>query len=198
MSLGTSTNSKICPVCKTLHVSSGIEFHNDCGLAVNVSFLQNETLTYIGKCEANSRSLSHFGAKSNLIVKDGNVSKASRRVVVPVEIMKKFRLEYHSRGSSHLSFVVNPSLDSLPADWALSGTTNLHIEKQAVIFHKGKALVSTFDVVCRPVSLREGSSLPPRNLDPFVLQVSDKTTVGANSNALGGSQAIKTGVAYKY
>lgn len=26
---------------------------------------------------------------------------------------------------------------------------------------------------------------------PFVLQVSDKTTVGANSNALGGSQAIK-------
>lgn len=33
---------------------------------------------------------------------------------------------------------------------------------------------------------------------PFVLQVSDKTTVGANSNALGGSQAIKTGVAYKY
>ena len=33
---------------------------------------------------------------------------------------------------------------------------------------------------------------------PFVLQVSDKTTVGANSNGLGGSQAIKTGVAYKY
>ena len=33
---------------------------------------------------------------------------------------------------------------------------------------------------------------------PFVLQVADKTTVGANSNALGGSQAIKTGVAYKY
>lgn len=33
---------------------------------------------------------------------------------------------------------------------------------------------------------------------PFVLQLSDKTTVGANSNAIGGSQAIKTGVAYKY
>jgi len=33
---------------------------------------------------------------------------------------------------------------------------------------------------------------------PFVLQVADKTTVGANSNAIGGSQAIKTGVAYKY
>lgn len=33
---------------------------------------------------------------------------------------------------------------------------------------------------------------------PFVLQVSDKTTVGANSNGLGGSQAIKTGVGYKY
>ncbi len=33
---------------------------------------------------------------------------------------------------------------------------------------------------------------------PFVLLTSDKTTVGANSNALGGSQAIKTGVAYKY
>jgi hypothetical protein len=33
---------------------------------------------------------------------------------------------------------------------------------------------------------------------PFILQVSDKTTVGANSNALGGSQAIKTGLAYKY
>ncbi len=33
---------------------------------------------------------------------------------------------------------------------------------------------------------------------PFVLQIADKTTVGANSNALGGSQAIKTGVAYKY
>jgi len=32
----------------------------------------------------------------------------------------------------------------------------------------------------------------------FVLQVADKTTVGANSNGLGGSQAIKTGVAYKY
>lgn len=33
---------------------------------------------------------------------------------------------------------------------------------------------------------------------PFVLQLSDKTTVGANSNGLGGSQAIKTGVGYKY
>lgn len=33
---------------------------------------------------------------------------------------------------------------------------------------------------------------------PFVLMVSDKTTVGASSNSLGGSQAIKTGVAYKY
>jgi sRNA-binding regulator protein Hfq len=33
---------------------------------------------------------------------------------------------------------------------------------------------------------------------PFVLLTADKTTVGANSNALGGSQAIKTGVSYKY
>jgi sRNA-binding regulator protein Hfq len=33
---------------------------------------------------------------------------------------------------------------------------------------------------------------------PFVLMTADKTTVGANSNALGGSQAIKTGVGYKY
>lgn len=33
---------------------------------------------------------------------------------------------------------------------------------------------------------------------PFILQTADKTTVGANSNALGGSQAIKKGVAYKY
>ncbi|WP_396177205.1 hypothetical protein [Flavobacterium sp.] len=33
---------------------------------------------------------------------------------------------------------------------------------------------------------------------PFVLLTADKTTVGANSNALGGTQAIKTGVAYKY
>jgi sRNA-binding regulator protein Hfq len=33
---------------------------------------------------------------------------------------------------------------------------------------------------------------------PFVLQTADKTTVGANSNALGGSQAIKKGVCYKY
>jgi hypothetical protein len=32
---------------------------------------------------------------------------------------------------------------------------------------------------------------------PFVLLTADKTTVGANSNALGGTQAIKTGVAYK-
>lgn len=32
----------------------------------------------------------------------------------------------------------------------------------------------------------------------FILLTADKTTVGANSNALGGSQAIKTGVAYKY
>lgn len=33
---------------------------------------------------------------------------------------------------------------------------------------------------------------------PFVLLTADKTTVGANSNAIGGSQAIKTGVGYKY
>ena len=33
---------------------------------------------------------------------------------------------------------------------------------------------------------------------PFVLMTSDKTTVGANSNSIGGSQAIKTGVGYKY
>lgn len=32
----------------------------------------------------------------------------------------------------------------------------------------------------------------------FILLTADKTTVGANSNALGGSQAIKKGVAYKY
>lgn len=33
---------------------------------------------------------------------------------------------------------------------------------------------------------------------PFIFMTSDKTTVGANSNAIGGSQAIKTGLAYKY
>lgn len=33
---------------------------------------------------------------------------------------------------------------------------------------------------------------------PFVLMTSDKTTVGSNSNALGGTQAIKTGIGYKY
>jgi|SRR5690606_19578139 len=33
---------------------------------------------------------------------------------------------------------------------------------------------------------------------PFVLLTVDKTTVGANSNQLGGTQAIKKGVAYKY
>jgi len=33
---------------------------------------------------------------------------------------------------------------------------------------------------------------------PFILLTADKTTVGANSNALGGSQAIKKGVAYTY
>jgi hypothetical protein len=33
---------------------------------------------------------------------------------------------------------------------------------------------------------------------PFVLLTADKATVGANSNGLGGSQNIKTGVGYKY
>ena len=33
---------------------------------------------------------------------------------------------------------------------------------------------------------------------PFVLQLADKATVGSNSNGLGGSQNIKTGVGYKY
>lgn len=33
---------------------------------------------------------------------------------------------------------------------------------------------------------------------PFILLMADKTTVGSTSNGLGGSQAIKKGVAYKY
>jgi len=33
---------------------------------------------------------------------------------------------------------------------------------------------------------------------PFVLITSEKTTVGSNSNDIGGSQSIKTGFAYKY
>jgi len=33
---------------------------------------------------------------------------------------------------------------------------------------------------------------------PFILLTADKVTVGANSNAIGGSQAIKKGVSYKY
>lgn len=33
---------------------------------------------------------------------------------------------------------------------------------------------------------------------PFILLTADKTTVGASSNTLGGSQAIKKGVSYKY
>ncbi|MFY7666327.1 hypothetical protein [Flavobacterium sp.] len=33
---------------------------------------------------------------------------------------------------------------------------------------------------------------------PFIFMTADKSTVGANSNALGGSQNIKTGIAYKY
>lgn len=32
----------------------------------------------------------------------------------------------------------------------------------------------------------------------FILLTADKTTVGANSNSLGGTQAIKKGVSYKY
>lgn len=33
---------------------------------------------------------------------------------------------------------------------------------------------------------------------PFILLTADKTTVGANSNTMGGSQNIKKGIAYKY
>lgn len=33
---------------------------------------------------------------------------------------------------------------------------------------------------------------------PFILLTSDKNSVGAGSNGLGGSQAVKKGVAYKY
>lgn len=33
---------------------------------------------------------------------------------------------------------------------------------------------------------------------PFILLTADKTTVGASSNRLGGSQAIKKGISYKY
>lgn len=33
---------------------------------------------------------------------------------------------------------------------------------------------------------------------PFILQTADKSTVGASSNGLGGSQNIKKGLAYKY
>jgi hypothetical protein len=33
---------------------------------------------------------------------------------------------------------------------------------------------------------------------PFILITSDKATVGSKSNNLGGSQSIKTGIAYKY
>ena len=33
---------------------------------------------------------------------------------------------------------------------------------------------------------------------PFILLTADKSTVGATSNGLGGSQNIKKGVAYKY
>lgn len=33
---------------------------------------------------------------------------------------------------------------------------------------------------------------------PFVLMTADKATVGASSNGLGGSQAIKKGIGYKY
>ena len=33
---------------------------------------------------------------------------------------------------------------------------------------------------------------------PFIYMTADKATVGANSNAIGGSQNIKTGIAYKY
>ena len=33
---------------------------------------------------------------------------------------------------------------------------------------------------------------------PFILLTADKTTVGAGSNSIGGSQAIKKGIGYKY
>jgi sRNA-binding regulator protein Hfq len=33
---------------------------------------------------------------------------------------------------------------------------------------------------------------------PFILQTADKSTVGASSNSLGGSQVIKKGICYKY
>ncbi|WP_445719699.1 hypothetical protein [Flavobacterium sp.] len=33
---------------------------------------------------------------------------------------------------------------------------------------------------------------------PFILQTADKSTVGASSNSLGGSQVIKKGIGYKY
>lgn len=33
---------------------------------------------------------------------------------------------------------------------------------------------------------------------PFILLTSDKMTVGSKSNTLGGTQSIKTGIAYKY
>jgi hypothetical protein len=33
---------------------------------------------------------------------------------------------------------------------------------------------------------------------PFILQTLEKTTTGANSNKIGGTQSIKKGIAYIY
>jgi hypothetical protein len=135
--------------------------------------MYNGMVMNVGQIDGRSGYSKHntSSSKSHLVIKDGNVSRTSRRQGIPLELTSQFWSEWDERGEAILSLIFIPNLENLPEGSTLSGGVKLSVSKQSFSRLAGNIVSNKFDVTCRPLSREDASTqIPPPPLDSFIFQ----------------------------
>lgn len=143
-------------------VSSGVNLYSCSFMPLSISVAGNNKISPVGTC---------YSRKSRtLMEKNPLSSRYSKNFGVPSSLLKSFRSDWQSTGSSKLSLLVTPKVEHMPAEWKFEGVIHISLN-QAMFQQQQKSLVKSFELTCRPTFDGSGDSSPETHLHPLVIQV---------------------------
>ncbi|UUV21293.1 hypothetical protein [Paenimyroides aestuarii] len=154
--------------------TDAVKKHN--GETLQGKVLRNEeyTITFVYDGEEAENVISKYAIEKIVYGKSGRVEEMTDKIVV----------------SSEDDWEKVVILEDKAYIAGLKKVDELRGKTSLINYHSGNTGDRKAEKKLKMAAAKEGC--------PFVLMTSDKSTVGANSNALGGSQNIKKGIGYKY
>ena len=152
------------------------KIHKHNGEVVNGKVIKLEEYTIVFKYDGEDaeNTLSKYAVEKIVYGKSGRVEEVTEKIVINGEDDWEKVVILEDKGY----------ISGLKKDGEVRGKTGL------INYHTGNTGDKKAEKKLKMAAAAMGC--------PFILQTADKSTVGASSNGLGGSQAIKKGIAYKY